>query len=65
MVKDEGSIPVVLNCNLAALRVVYKSICNSYDNWPGGDPEEQVNLEKIKKDLYAVLYSILLENDLV
>ena len=51
MVKDEGSIPVVLNCNLAALRVVYKSICNSYDNWPGGDPEEQVNLEKIKKDL--------------
>ncbi len=62
---DNGDISVVLNCNLSALRMLHKCVQNAYTNWPGGDPDEQVELEIMRNGLYAVLMETLLDNDLV
>lgn len=62
---DNGDIPVTINCNLAALRLLHKCVTQSYKNWPGGDPNEQVELEIIRDGLYCVLMDTLLLNDLV
>ncbi len=62
---DETDIEINLTCNLSTLRVMYKSLCESYERWPGGHPDEQVMLEKMKNSLYVVLYSTLIENGLI
>jgi len=62
---DEKEIKVSLTVDLRALRILYEAVCRAYDTWPGGDAQEQVNLEKMKKDMYRCLYDTLLENDLV
>lgn len=62
---DERNINVSINLNLAAVRLLYRTLCKAYENWPGGDPEEQVGLEMMKKDMYRILYDTLLKNDLV
>lgn len=62
---DNGDIPVRIECNLAALRILHKSVTEAYKNWPGGDPNEQVELELIRDGLFALLMDILLQNDLL
>jgi hypothetical protein len=62
---DNGDLPVTINCNLAALRLLHKSVTESYKNWPGGDPNEQVELEMLRDGLFCVLMDTLLLNDLV
>lgn len=60
---DESEIEVNLICNLPALRVMYKIASDAYQTWPGGDPEEQVALERLKTSLYVCLMESLLHND--
>ena len=62
---DNGDLPVTINLNLAALRLLHKSVTQNYKNWPGGDPNEQVELEIIRDGLFAVLMDTLLANDIV
>lgn len=62
---DNGDLPVTINLNLAALRLLHKSVTQTYKNWPGGDPNEQVELEIIRDGLFAVLMDTLLANDIV
>lgn len=62
---DSGDIPVYIHCNLAALRMLHKSVDASFKNWPGGDPDEQVELEILRNGLYALLMQTLMENNLV
>lgn len=58
-------IPVTFTCTVGALRELLKCVEDCYRRWPGGDPNEQVNLENMRASLYVILYDILLENDLV
>jgi len=62
---DNGDIPVSIACNLAALRILHKSVAYTYKNWPGGDPNEQVELEILRDGLFALLMDTLLHNDLL
>ena len=62
---DNGDIPVEIHCNLAALRRLHKVVDASYKTWPGGDPDEQIELEIIRNGLYAVLMETLLQNDIL
>ena len=62
---DNGDIPVYIHCNLAALRMLHKVVDAAYKNWPGGDPDEQVELEIIRNGLYALLLDTLLHNDIL
>ena len=61
----DGDIPVDIHCNLTALRFMHKAVSDAYNNWPGGDPDEQVELEIIRNGLYAILMETLLHNDLL
>ena len=38
-------------------------VSRAYQNWPGGDPFEQVAIEQLKQALYVALYSTLYEID--
>ena len=62
---EEGDIPVDIHCNLTALRFMHKALSDAYRSWPGGHPDDQVQLEIIRNGLYAILMETLLENDLV
>ena len=58
---DNGDLPVTINCNLAALRVLHKSVTQAYKNWPGGDPNEQVELEIIRDLTVEAMRQLALE----
>ena len=62
---DNGDIPVFIQCNLSALRLLHKVVNDTYKNWPGGDPDEQVELEIVRNGLYALLMETLLQNDIL
>ena len=61
----EGDLNVVLTLNVTCIRTLYQSVCKSYETWPGGHPEEQINLEKIKKALYPIYMELLYRDDIV
>ncbi len=44
-----------------ALRLLHRSVAEAYANWPGGDPNEQACLLKMKTQLYAALMDHLLD----
>tara|TARA_R100001510_G_C7493594_1_gene100315 strand:+ start:319 stop:513 length:195 start_codon:yes stop_codon:yes gene_type:complete len=62
---DEDSIEVIIRCTLPTLRGLHECVCKCYRTWPGGDPQDQRNLETLKSGLYVILMDALLENDLV
>ena len=45
-----------------ALRVLHRVVAQAYDNWPGGDANEQACLLNMKTQLYAALMDHLLES---
>ena len=62
---ESGDLNVVLTLNALCVRTLYQSVCKSYETWPGGHPEEQINLEKIKKALYPIYMELLYRDDIV
>lgn len=58
-------IQVDLQIDLATLRSMHLVVSKSLDQWPGGHPAEQAMLADIKRELYSILMSVLLENDLI
>ena len=62
---NEEDIEVSITCTLPTLRGLYDCVCKCYRSWPGGDPQEQRNLETMKAGLYVILMDSLLENDLL
>lgn len=62
---DESEVEVTLVCSLNALRVMHRVAADAHRNWPGGHPEEQLVLEKLKTSLYSSLMDALLHNKLL
>ena len=50
-----------ITMEIDALRLLHRSVAEAYANWPGGDPNEQTCLLKMKTQLYAALMDHLLE----
>jgi len=44
-----------ISYDIRGLRLEYKTTCDAYDRWPGGDPQEQIFLEQKKKKLFRLL----------
>ena len=51
-----------LSVEIDALRVLHRVVAEAYDNWPGGDANEQACLLNMKTQLYAALMDHLLES---
>lgn len=60
-----NDIPVEMTTDLGTLRAMVVAADQALKYWPGGDPQEQVNLMKMRSELYSILMSVLLENGLV
>lgn len=58
-------LEVQMFTDLGTIRAMYKAADFALQKWPGGDPQEQANLLRMRGDLYAIMMSVLLENDLV
>lgn len=58
-------IRVDLQVDLGSLRAMHHVVSRSLEKWPGGDPREQEMLIDMKRDLYSVLMSVLLEEGLI
>lgn len=61
----DDDIEVTFTCSINGLRLLLKCVEKCYQNWPGGHPQEQADLENVRAGLYVILYDTLLENDLV
>ncbi|RCL51281.1 MAG: hypothetical protein DBW85_09925 [Synechococcus sp. MED-G71] len=46
--------------DLNALRLLHRVVSDAYTNWPGGPPEEQVSLDRMRMQLYAGLMDVTL-----
>ncbi len=62
---SEKDIPVYLETNLDTLRALVQAVDLALKAWPGGDPQEQENLIRMRTELYALLMSVLFENELI
>lgn len=62
---SEEEIEVSLNCNISTLRRLLGCVQDAYRRWPGGDAQEQVELDRMRSSLFVILYDAMLENDLV
>jgi len=51
-----------ISVDAEALRVLHRVVAQAYDNWPGGDANEQACLLNMKTQLYAALMDHLLES---
>lgn len=58
-------IPVEISTDLGSLRAMLNAIDQALKSWPGGDPQEQINMMNMRNDLFGILMSYLLANDLV
>ena len=39
----------------SAVQLLHKSVSDSYKNWSGGHPDEQMHLEELRNELYKCL----------
>ena len=51
-----------ISVDAEALRVLHRVVAQAYDNWSGGDANEQACLLNMKTQLYAALMDHLLES---
>tara|TARA_B100002019_G_scaffold293290_1_gene319883 strand:- start:2460 stop:2660 length:201 start_codon:yes stop_codon:yes gene_type:complete len=61
----EDEIPVDITCNLESLRFMHHTFSKAYQNWAGGDPEEQVKLRACRDAFYIILLETLLQNEML
>ena len=52
---------IELTLNHASIQILHKAVSDAYMNWSGGHPEEQVQLEKLRNDLYKCLLEFQLQ----
>ena len=52
---DRTESTVDLTLNAAGLRLLLNSVSHELERWPGGDPEEQDDLQEMKTLLTAAL----------
>ncbi|MAA77503.1 MAG: hypothetical protein CML73_05675 [Rhodobiaceae bacterium] len=62
---NENEIEVGIHTTLEGLRFLYKIVGKAHQDWPGGHPIEQEQLQACRNALYVILMETLLENDLV
>ena len=60
---DESLPYVELQFGVEDLRLLYKSVAVHYENWPGGDIEEQARLDYLKNFLYRIILEWKYEMD--
>lgn len=58
-------IRVYMETDLGSLRAMLAAADLALKTWPGGDPQEQANLVKMRKDLYAITMDVLIEHGLI
>ena len=62
---NEEDIQVSITCSLPGLRKLHDCVYKCHQNWPGGDPMEQEELQTMRAGLYIILMDALLEHGLV
>ena len=61
--EEDSEIQCIITLDVNCARQVYESISFRLDKWPGGDPQEQINLNNAKTFFYGVYMELLFKND--
>ena len=62
---NEEDIQVSITCSLPGLRKLHDCVYKCHQNWPGGDPMEQEELQTMRAGLYIILMVAFLEHGLL
>jgi len=57
-VSSEEDNEVTIFFSKEALQIFHQLICKTYSNWPGGNPQEQIMLEKLKHETFKLLLDL-------
>lgn len=60
---QEDDVIVQIDFPLESLRLVHACVARCYETWPGGDPQDQIDLEDLKRELWTILMSTLYETE--
>ena len=60
---EDSEIHCIITLDVNCARDVYESLKYRLENWPCGDPQEQINLQDTKTFFYGVYMELLLKND--
>ncbi len=44
-----------IETSIEGIRLIHKSLSQALDNWPGGDPQEQIELYAMRNNFYRIL----------
>ena len=58
---EDGEYITSIHMDINALRTLHRVVSEACDKWPGGDPQEQECLYRMKTQLYAALMEYLLD----
>ena len=61
--EEDSEVHCVITLDIDCARQIYEAVSFKLDKWPGGDPQEQINLNDTKTFFYGVYMELLLKND--
>lgn len=44
-----------IETSIEGIRLIHKALSQSLENWPGGDPQEQIELYAMRNNFYRIL----------
>ncbi len=61
--EEDSEVHCVITLDIDCARQIYEAVSFKLDKWPGGDPQEQINLNDTKTFFYGVYMELLFKND--
>ena len=61
--EEDSEVHCIITLDVNCARQVYESLAYRLEKWPGGDPQEQINLNDTNTFFYGVYMELLLKND--
>ena len=41
--------------SIEGVKLIHKALCDAVQNWPGGDPQEQLELHAMRNNFYRII----------
>ncbi len=61
--EEDSEVHCIITLDIDCARQIYEAVSFKLDKWPGGDPQEQINLNDTKTFFYGVYMELLFKND--
>jgi hypothetical protein len=59
---EDDTSAFTIEINLEGIRIIHSALDFSYKNWSGGDAQDQIDLEEVRRIFYKILLEHQFEN---